>query len=90
VSYLFFWRAKTLRRKEIREVLGTLPSVGMLYVNLFFGVQRKTLCVFASLRANFFFFSPRRKAAKNLGKLLAPFLLCVILFISYRVIAAPS
>jgi hypothetical protein len=33
----------------------------MLYVNLFFGVQRKALCVSASLRANFFF---SRKAGK--------------------------
>jgi hypothetical protein len=33
----------------------------MLYVNLIFGVQGKTLCVSASLRANFFFFSQSRK-----------------------------
>jgi hypothetical protein len=34
-------------------------------------VQRKTLCVFASLRANFFFFSQSRKGAKKLDKPLA-------------------
>jgi hypothetical protein len=77
VSY-FFWRAKAQRRKEIGENLSDLPEVGRLFVNLFFGVQRKTLCVFASLRANFFFFSPRRKAAKKLEKPLA--LWCELFF----------
>jgi hypothetical protein len=52
------------RRKEIREILGTLPSVGRLYVNLIFGVQRKTLCGLASLRANFFLFSQNRKGLR--------------------------
>jgi hypothetical protein len=61
---------------------------------LFFGAQRrrgakkKPLCGFASLREFILFlFSQRKEAAKNLGKLLAPFLLCVILFFSYREIA---
>ena len=56
MSYLFFWRAKAQRRKEIGEEFSDLPEVGRLFVNLFFGVQRKTLRVFASLRDNFFFF----------------------------------
>jgi hypothetical protein len=53
-------------------------------VNLFFEVQRKTLCVFASLRANFFFFSQsrkdlsaaadRRRDAKKLEKTSATYL----------------
>ena len=101
MSYLFFGaqRRRDLpavgRRKEIGEDFRDLPEVGRLFVNLLFiwreEAQRrkeKTLCVLAALRANFFFFSPRRKAAKNLGKLLAPFLLCVILFISYREICS--
>jgi hypothetical protein len=68
---LFFWRAKAQRRKEIGENLSDLPEAGRLFVKLFFGVQRKTLCVFASLRANFFFFSQSRKGAKELDKPLA-------------------
>jgi uncharacterized membrane protein len=40
------------------------------------------------LRDKSFYFSQRKEAAKNLGKLLAPFLLCVILFISYREICS--
>jgi hypothetical protein len=78
VSYLFFWRAKAQRRKEIGENLSDLPEAGRLFVNLFFGVQRKTLCVLASLRANFFFSRqegktcpPRRTGAKKLDKPLA-------------------
>jgi hypothetical protein len=53
-----------------------MPSVGMLYVNLLFGVQRKTLCGLAALRANFFFFSQSRKGAKKLEKPFADWRLC--------------
>ena len=49
------------RRKEIGEDFSDLPETGRLFVNLFFGVQRKTLCVFASLRANFFFFPEEQR-----------------------------
>ncbi len=60
MSYLFFWRAKAQRRKEIGEVLRTLPSVDMLYVNLIFGVQ-KTPFASSRLCALTFFFSQCRK-----------------------------
>jgi hypothetical protein len=60
VNFFVVWRAKAQRRKEIGKNLSDLPEAGRLFVNLFFEVQRKTLCGLAALRANFFFFAPRR------------------------------
>ncbi len=75
-----FFLAKKESRKEIGENLSDLPEVGRLFVNLFFGVQKKTLCVLASLRANFFF-SQRNKEIKTFESCLPKVgRLCVIFF----------